>query len=259
MKLFKLSISLFAIVFIFLFLPYVSAAQDDDAAYEELIESGKKAYEVRCLLCHGSNGDGKGHVGIITRMEQNGRILEIAPRDLTLAVFRFRTTPTGCLPDDSDLMNLIDNGIPRSFMPAHKEIPMIEREAIREYIKTFSYRWDEEDACESITVNMPEWVGSAQSIDKGRIIFKDMKCGECHGYEGKGDGPKSNDLKDDWGRQILPFNFATGDLKRGSSPENVYITFTSGLDGTGMPSYEDSLNEDDRWHLVSYTLKLMKK
>ena len=144
-------------------------------------------------------------------------------------------------------------------MPAHKEIPMIEREAIREYIKTFSYRWDEEDACESITVNMPEWVGSAQSIDKGRIIFKDMKCGECHGYEGKGDGPKSNDLKDDWGRQILPFNFATGDLKRGSSPENVYMTFTSGLDGTGMPSYEDSLNEDDRWHLVSFTLKLMKR
>ena len=233
-----------------------SPAQEDDDA---LIEAGKKAYEVRCLLCHGANGDGRGPVGIIRRAEQNGRVLEIAPRDLTLAVFRFRSTPTGCLPDDNDLMNLIDNGIPRSFMPAHKEITPDEKEAIREYIKTFSYRWEEEDPCDPITVSKPAWVGSATSIDKGRIIYKEMKCGECHGYEGKGDGPKSNDLRDDWGKPILPFNFATGDLKRGSTSENVYITFTSGLDGTGMPSYEDSLNEEDRWHLVSYTLKLMKK
>jgi len=259
MTLLKLWTSFLAITFMFLSLTSLTLAQDDEAEYEALFESGKQAYEVRCLLCHGEKGDGKGPVGLIRRMEMNGRLLEIAPRDLTLAVFRFRTTPTGCLPDDEDLLNLINNGVPRSFMPAHKEIPEEERVAIKEYIKTFSYRWEEEDPCEPITVSTPEWVGSARSIDKGKIIYKEMKCGECHGYEGKGDGPKSNDLKDDWGKQILPFNFATGDLKRGSSPENVYITFTTGLDGTGMPSYEDSLNEDDRWHLVSYTLKLMKK
>jgi hypothetical protein len=55
----------------------------------------------------------------------------------------------------------------------------------------------------------------------------------------------------------LPFDFTTGTLKRGSSPENIYITYTTGLDGTGMPSYEDSLPEEDRWHLDSYTLRLM--
>ena len=44
---------------------------------------------------------------------------------------------------------------------------------------------------------------------------------------------------------------------RSMPDENVYLTFTTGLDGTGMPSYADSLKEDDRWHLVSYTLKLM--
>jgi mono/diheme cytochrome c family protein len=250
---------LFLLLCFFLFPTSGSLAQDDEAEYDALIESGKKSYEVRCLLCHGEKGDGNGPVGLIRRMEKNGRLLEIAPRDLTMAVFRFRTTPTGCLPDDEDILNLINNGVPRSFMPAHKEIPLEEREATKEYIKTFSYRWEEEDPCEPIAVSKPEWVGSAQSIDKGRIKYKEMKCGECHGYEGKGDGPKSNDLKDDWGKQILPFNFATGDLKRGSTAENVYITFTTGLDGTGMPSYEDSLNEDDRWHLVSYTLKLMKK
>lgn len=251
---------LFLVVCIFIFpFAFESLAQDDDKEYEALIESGQKSYQVRCLLCHGEQGDGNGPVGIIRRAEKNGRVLEIHPRDLTMAVFRFRSTPTGCLPDDQDILDIISNGVPRSFMPSHKKIPKEESEAIKEYIKTFSFRWEEEDPCDPIAVNKPGWIGSAQSIDKGRIIYKEMKCGECHGYTGKGDGPKSNELKDDWGNQILPFNFAAGDLKRGSSAENVYITFTTGLDGTGMPSYEDSLNEENRWHLVSYTLKLMNK
>ncbi len=259
-KFIRKSESLFLVVCLFI-LPFAfeSLAQDDDKEYEALLASGKKSYEVRCLLCHGENGDGNGSVGIIRRAEKNGRVLEIYPRDLSMAVFRFRTTPTGCLSDDKDILDIISNGVPRSFMPSHKEMLPEEKEAIKEYIKTFSFRWEEEDSCDPIDVSKPEWIGSARSIDKGRIVYKEMKCGECHGYEGKGDGPKSNDLKDDWGKQILPFNFATGDLKRGSSAENVYITFTTGLDGTGMPSYEDSLNEEDRWHLVSYTLKLMKK
>ena len=251
---------IFGLSLIILVFAIEAMAQDEEAEYEALIESGKKVYEERCLLCHGENGDGNGPAGIIRRSEKSGRVLEIRPRDLTMAVFRFRTTPTGCLPDDKDLLDIISRGVPRSFMPPHEEVlSSEEKEALKEYIKVFSYRWEEEDPCDPITVGRPLWVGSADSIEKGKKIYQDMKCGECHGYEGKGDGPKSNDLKDDWGNQILPFNFATGDLKRGSSAENVYITFTSGLDGTGMPSYEDSLNEDDRWHLVSYTLKLMKK
>jgi mono/diheme cytochrome c family protein len=230
-----------------------------DEEYEAILDKGKKVYEVRCLLCHGEKGDGNGLAGVIRRAEKSGRVLEIYPRDLTLALFRFRTTPTGCLSDDQDLLDIIVNGVPRSFMPSHKELPPEDIEATKEYIKTFSFRWEEEDLCDPISVNKPDWIGNPDSVVKGKKIYQDMKCGECHGYKGTGDGPKSNDLKDDWGKQILPFNFATGDLKRGSSAENVYITFTTGLDGTGMPSYEDSLNEEDRWHLVSYTLKLMKK
>ncbi|MCK5512791.1 MAG: c-type cytochrome [Thermodesulfovibrionia bacterium] len=246
-------------LFIFPFTPG-ALAQDNEDEYEALIESGKKVYEVRCLLCHGSNGDSKGPVGIIRRVEKNGRVLEIFPRDLTIGVFRFRTTPTGCLPTDEDLLMIIENGIQRSFMPSHKEeLSSEEKKAVKEYLKTFSERWEEEDPCDPITVKKPEWVGSTKSIAKGKKVYKDMKCWECHGYDGRGDGPKSDDIIDDWGKPIPPFNFSAGDLKRGSSPENVYITFTTGLDGTGMPSYEDSLNEEDRWHLVSYTLKLMKK
>ncbi|MBF0473992.1 MAG: cytochrome c, partial [Nitrospirae bacterium] len=84
-----------------------------------------------------------------------------------------------------------------------------------------------------------------------------MKCVECHGNEGKGDGPKSNTLKDDWGDQVIPFDFTSGATKMGFDPKNIYKAFSTGLDGSGMPSYGDSLSEDERWNLVSYTLKLM--
>lgn len=223
------------------------------------MDAGKKVYAERCLICHGAEGNAKGPVGVIRRAEKNGRIIEIYSRDFTVGVFKFRSTPTGCLPSDDDLLKTIEDGIERSFMPGHKDgVSPEEREAVKEYIKFFSERWEEEDPCDPIAVKKPDWVGSPGSVEKGKKIYKEMKCWECHGYQGVGDGPKADELKDDWAKQIWPFNFTTSDLKRGSSPENVYITFTTGLDGSGMPSYEDSVKEEERWHLVSYTLELMK-
>jgi mono/diheme cytochrome c family protein len=242
------------------FVPLTHGGEEED--YEAQLEVGKKAYTVRCEICHGGKGDGKGLVGVIRRSELSGRVQTIYPWDFTKAVFRFRSTPSGCLPKNDDILNIISRGIPISLMPAHDHITLEKRKAIVEYIKTFSDYWEEadedEEFCQPIAVHKPDWVGSTVSIQKGKKIYKQMKCWECHGDTGTGDGPKAKDLKDDWGRTMLPFNFTSGELKRGSTPENVYSTFTTGLDGTGMPSYEDSLNEDDRWHLVSYTLKLMK-
>ncbi len=244
-------------------LVFVHSVQAQDEIDDAVLELGKKTYDIRCAICHGFKGNGKGLAGVIRRMEKNGTLLVVYPWDFTQAVFRFRSTPSGCLPKDDDILGIISRGIPISLMPSHDHIPLEERKAIVQYIKTFSEIWEEEeeyeDECMPVEVKKPSWVGNTESIAKGEVIYKKMKCWECHGKKGAGDGPKAADLKDDWGRTMLPFNFTSGELKRGSSPENVYSTFTTGLDGTGMPSYVDSLNEDDRWHLVSYTLKLMRK
>ncbi len=238
----------------------VSLTQTPEIAHggsESTVELGKNVYNKYCVICHGDKGDGKGLVGIIHRVEKSGLVWSIYPRDFTVGVFKFRTTPTGCLPTDEDLQRIIQIGIPRSGMPSHEDVSLKERKAVMEYLKTFAKRWNEEEPCDPITVKMPEWVGSFASVEKGQKTYEMMKCWECHGYQGRGDGPKSDELKDDWGDKVLPFDFTTGTLKRGSSPENIYITYTTGLDGTGMPSYQDSLPEEERWHLDSYTLKLM--
>jgi hypothetical protein len=52
-----------------------------------------------------------------------------------------------------------------------------------------------------------------------------MQCAKCHGDTGKGDGLASADLEDSWGDKILPFDFTSGPLKGGSSPEMIYRTF----------------------------------
>lgn len=221
-------------------------------------DSGKKSFERYCAVCHGVKGDANGQVCFNKSFEESGRALDIYPRDFTIGVFKFRTTPTGCLPTDDDLISTVNNGISKSFMPTFRDMPLQEKKAVIGYIKTFSKRWKEEEPCKPISVRKPEWVGKPTSVDRGKQVYKDMKCWECHGEEGKGDGTKSDKLKDDWGHKTVPFDFTTGKLKRGTSPENIYITFTTGLDGAGVPSYEDSLKEEDRWHLVSYTLKLMK-
>lgn len=232
-------------------------AADVYGADEKTIAKGKKVFQSFCIVCHGEKGDGKGLIGIVHRVQKRGNVQNTYPRDFTTAVFRFRTTSTGCLPTDDDLLRTVSNGIPRSYMPSHQDVPLDDRKAVIEYIKTFSKRWQEEKACKSIAVKKPAFVGSADSIQKGKKLYKEMKCWECHGEQGRGDGTKADQLKDDWGDRIFPFDFTTGATKMGFAPENVFTAYSTGLDGAGMPSFEDSLSEEDRWHIVSYTLVLM--
>ncbi|MBF0609357.1 MAG: c-type cytochrome [Candidatus Magnetobacterium sp. LHC-1] len=243
---------------VILLLCLVALTQTAGSAYgADTASEGKKIYESRCVICHGSNGDGKGLVGIVHRVEKKGMSWDIYPRDFTAGVFKFRTTPTGCMPLENDLLNVVTVGIPRAYMPSSVDLSEKERKAVVQYIKSFSPRWKDEEPCPPISVKKPAWVGKPESVAKGEQIWDKMKCWECHGKEGKGDGTKADSLKDDWGDKVVPFDFTSGATKMGFAPENVYMAYTTGLDGTGMPSFQDSLSEDDRWHLVSYTLKLM--
>ena len=86
--------ALFPAIALFVLLsPPFAVAQDDDAAYEALLEKGKQYYNVNCRICHGAKGDGKGFVDIIRYAEKNGRVIETFPRDFTFGVYKFRSGP----------------------------------------------------------------------------------------------------------------------------------------------------------------------
>ena len=234
--------------------PQGAVAQDT-----AVIERGAAVYASRCVICHGTEGDGKGLTGIIHRAQQNGLVTQIYPRDFTAGVYKFRSTPSGSLPTDEDLMRTITDGISRSGMPSHNDLSLADRQAVVEFIKTFSSKWQEQEVPEPIDIGAtPNFVDTAESIDRGREAYALMQCAKCHGDTGRGDGPSSGVLQDSWGDQILPFDFTSGPLKGGDTAEAIYRTFVTGLDGTPMPSYQDAIAAEDSWDLVSYCLALMR-
>lgn len=223
------------------------------------LEQGKAVYDSRCVICHGDQGDGRGLIGVVHRAQTNGIVVTTYPRDFTAGVFKFRSTPSGVLPTDDDLMRIVTEGISRAGMPSHTDLSEAERRNVIAYIKTFSQRWEQDGPGAPIVIgSAPGFVGSSQSANRGAEVYRTMQCFQCHGDDGLGDGPASATLQDSWGDKSIPFDFTSGPLKGGSTPEMIYRTFMTGLDGTPMPSYEAAMpDEQDRWDLVSYCLRLM--
>ncbi len=91
---------------------------------------GKAVYVSWCAGCHGDAGDGQGYAA--TYMQPR-------PRDFTGAIYKIRTTASGQIPTDADILRAIDEGLPGTAMPAWKErLSDGERRDLVAYIKTFS-------------------------------------------------------------------------------------------------------------------------
>ena len=209
-------------------------------------ELGKEVFDAHCSGCHGKRGDGAGPAATF---------LWPLPRDFTAGVFKFRTTPSGTLPTDGDLVRTITRGVRWTAMPTWHEVTEKERLAVVTYLKTLSKRWND-DAPEPPLVIPPPPRATPQLLADGKVLYERAKCAECHGEHGKGDGPSAATLKDDFDRPIQPADFTRGELKAGGTVTDVYRTMTTGLDGTPMPSFADTMTDAERWAISYYVLSL---
>lgn len=225
---------------------------------EEWIAHGKAVYARRCLGCHGEQGDGNGPAAAFMQTDR--------PRDFTLGVFKFRLTPSGSMPDDGDLLRTITRGVRGTAMPSWHELPLKDRLAVIQYIK-YVLAADRSDAASPYfyfveePAKAPLFVGeppapSAALVERGRSAWQAAKCWECHGDGGKGDGEKAEGLEDDFGFPIPPANLTTGQFKSGADVKDIFRTISTGLSGTPMPSFADTVAEDERWALAYYVLSL---
>ena len=224
-----------------------------------LLKHGEWVYRGLCIGCHGVEGDGNGAVWELADVYAPEHKLPRKPRDFTEAVFKLRSTPSGSFPTDVDLFRSISRGLVADHdMPSFKFLPERDRWAVVAYIKTLSPRWeDEADFQEApITIAEPP-LPDPSMLTAGKDVYARMQCAECHGPLGKGDGPSAPGLEDDSGLAIVPRDFTDATQFVGdNSPKGVYQTFTTGLDGTPMPSFADFLNEQQRWQLVWYVISL---
>jgi len=206
-------------------------------------KAGVPHYRRFCVGCHGELGDGEG---------ENAMWVNPKPRNFTLGVFKCRSTPSGTLPTDEDLFNTIGRGLLDSVMPPWRPLTDQDRADLVAYVKHFSSRFVSEKPGAPIQIP-PEPEMTAERIKSGQATFKRVECWKCHGVEGRGNGPSAETLTDDQNRPIKPFNFHDTDrFKCGSTDQDLYKIFMTGLDGTPMPSYMESLKPEDAWDLVFY-------
>ncbi len=234
----------FSVIFVFVIVYCLIAGSISVLAESQVLDRGKSLYEKHCMVCHGEKGQGKGPAA---------PFLFPKPRDLTLGVFKVRSTSTGEPPTDDDILLTLTDGMPGSAMPSFTELSKEEKKALVEYVKELGEIT--EGPSNIIKPGKPPAV-TPHLLAKGKEIYKKVKCGECHGETGKGDGPKADTLKDDWNQPAPPNAFTRGIYKGGGIPSDIYLRFTTGMDGSPMPSYEDSLNNEMRWAVVFYILSL---
>lgn len=220
-------------------------------------EKGKQIYDRACFLCHGADGKGDGPAGWFI-----GRYEGPRPRDFTGGSYKFRSTPSGELPMDQDLFRTVTQGIPGN-MPPYSGLSEEERWQVIAYIKSFNRSFK---GAKPMALALPNPPGppSDAGIENGRKTYIKYGCQKCHGDNGYGDGKEALDgnLKDTYGLMVSPGDLTErASLKNGSSAQALYRSIMTGLDGTPMPSYADTIggNDKDVWDLVYYILSLSQE
>ena len=191
---------------------------------------GRQLFMQHCAICHGVLGDGRACM----------RAQSILARDFTKGVFEFRSTPTGRLPTDQDIWKVISNGIHGTAMVPWLTLSEHDRWALVAYVEGFSPRFATETRVPALVMPTPPQ-SDQKLVEAGRQMYLDAGCGTCHGAKGFGDGAGAPDLRDAAGNPIAPLNFNSGVFRRGPGMDDIYLTLRTGLDGTPMPSYADSL------------------
>ena len=228
-----------------LLLPTIARAASPDRA--------TSVYVHACAACHGKDGRGDGPAAFSI-----GKYRAPRPRDFTRGRFKLRSTPTGTLPTDDDLLRVLERGIP-GYMPSFRGLTASERRLAITAVQRFNAGFESPRA-EPIAIPAPPAL-DASAAERGRDVYRAAGCPTCHGDSGRGDGPSAAELTDDDGLRIRPADLRfPARFKNGSDPGDVYRTLVTGLDGTPMPSYAGAF--DDRaapWDLVAYVRSLRRR
>ncbi|MCB9060288.1 MAG: c-type cytochrome [Halobacteriovoraceae bacterium] len=236
------------------------------------LNKGRRIYQEYCMACHGVKGDGQG-------VASKG--LVPPPRNFTLGLFKFGKVPSGELPHDSHLKNIILNGLNGTGMLPWdlKEKQLFQ---VVQYIKTFAPKaWEGKDkklGKEIEVTKDPYGMAHKKSaIERGKFVYHmQAQCQACHrGYATKQemdtwsmktDGSNFEMDKEfykiklqdsEHGYQAIPVDFTWHFVRSAKTVEDLYVRIASGVGGTSMPAWIDTLSTDDIWAVAHYVKSLI--
>jgi len=214
--------------------------------------AGKAVYQKWCAGCHGDTGAGDGEAA---------RFMLPHPRDFTGAIYQIRSTASGQLPTDADLLRAVDQGLGGTAMPGWKtRLSDRERRDVVAYVKTFStFFADTSVRPKALQFGSAPGGGNGDdALRVGRQFYDSIGCRKCHGDRGRGDGPSAPTLKDDAGRPIFAADLTQNwRFNGGGTVEDIYHRLRTGLDGTPMPSFDDLVDQkfltnEQLWRVAQY-------
>jgi len=200
--------------------------------------AGQKIFASQCAGCHGRKGRGDGPASTF---------LYPRPRNFLEQQFKLGGS-------QEDVHSTIKRGIPGTSMPSFATVlDDTEIDTVARFVRSLAGETAVGLAGES-TVTVPDPVGS---VEHGREVYR-QGCTNCHGAEGRGDGPSARLLVDDAGVLIRPPNYARAAFKGGTDPASLFKRVSFGMPGTPMPGYGEVYSEKDRWDLVAYLRSLIQ-
>ncbi len=176
------------------------------------LANGARIYAAHCAACHGETGRGDGPVTLETPGMAAGNFTDPASARSQTPHEWYRTITRG----------RIENLMP----PWINVLSEQERWDVALYTYTLHY--------------------ARAALEIGGRIFED--CAECHGPEGRGDGPEADTIEQGVKDLSDPVEMTT------LSDDSIFKMVTQGFEEI-MPSYAE-LSEDDRWAVTAYARSL---
>jgi cbb3-type cytochrome c oxidase subunit III len=212
---------------------------------------GKSVYDAHCVECHGAGGKGDG---------ASAAYLIPHPRDFSTGKYKIRTTETGTMPTDDDLIGSVRRGLYGTAMPGWDRILSdAEIGDVVQYIKSMSPRFQSEGPkpVPFADANLPS---SPASLARGQRVYEKLQCGKCHGADGRGTGAVTTTFEDDWRMPLHAADLTEPwTFRGGATSRDVYLRFRTGMTGTPMPSFADAASDAELWDLANYVVSLGRK
>lgn len=218
------------------------------------VEDGKKIYDIHCFQCHGFEGKGDGSAATY---------LVRRPRDFTDGLYKLKTSPPKISRvRDEDIYHAISNGMSSTGMPPWKNI-LSEQEMwnLVAYLKSLTDLFDDTENPPPLDLS-GKIDYSEESVLRGEMAYRELKCPECHGP--LGEGPATKKLKDDYGQRIWARDLTRPWTFIGPyAPQAMYARITNGIPLTPMPAhilpvFKEKM-EGMRWDVVNYIIMLADK
>jgi len=211
---------------------------------------GKAVYDAHCVECHGNGGKGDG---------PSAAYLVPRPRDFTTAKYKIRSTESGTMPSDDDLIGSVRRGLYGTAMPGWDRILSdADINDVVQYVKSLSPQFG---AQPPKPINIGEGLPSSPaSVARGQQAYDKLQCGKCHGTDGRGTGAVATTFEDDWRMPLRaadltePWTFHGGATSR-----DIYLRFRTGMTGTPMPSFADAASDTEMWDLANYVVSLARQ